>query len=251
MKISVIQSDITWENKSSNLSNLALKLAKIPKTDLIVLPEMFTTGFTMIPTYLSENMPGETLTWMKQWSQRLNSAICGSLIILENDCYYNRFVFARPDGRVEFYDKSHLFSFAGEDQYFTKGSNKIVIEWMGFKILPMICYDLRFPEFSRYSEEYPFDVIINVANWPKARSVAWKTLLRARAIENQCYVIGCNRIGKDGNDLEYSGDSAIIDPLGEILIESIADSVLTAEISIEHVLNIRGKFPFLRDRDII
>ena len=198
INVTLIQSDIIWEDKVSNLKNYQNKISQIESTDLIVLPEMFTTGFSMNPKDISETMSGETIQWMKSNASKMNSAICGSIIIEEDDKYFNRFIWVNPDGSICQYDKKHLFSFAGEDKNYTAGNEKIIIEYKGWKICPLVCYDLRFPVWSRNSEDY--DLLIYVANWPTKRKLAWKSLLVARAIENQCYVIGVNRVGKDENN---------------------------------------------------
>jgi len=207
ISVSIIQSDIIWEDRLSNLENYQNKINQIESTDLIVLPEMFTTGFSMNPKDISETMSGETIQWMKANASKMNSAICGSIIIEEDDKYFNRFIWVNPDGSIHHYDKKHLFSFAGEDKNYTSGNNKLIIEYKGWKICPLICYDLRFPVWSRNSEGY--DLLIYVANWPDKRKLAWKTLLTARAIENQCYVIGVNRVGKDTKNY-YSGEIHIL-----------------------------------------
>jgi predicted amidohydrolase len=238
MKVNVIEFSMFWEDKMLNLQSYNEKLSNIKESDLVVLPEMFQTGFSMSPELYAEKMDGETISWMKNWSYKLNSAICGSLMVVEDKKFYNRFVFVKPDGSIQYYDKRHLFSFGDEDKHYTPGNTKTIIEWKGFKILPLICYDLRFPVWSRNVGDY--DMIIYVANWPESRSLAWKTLLKARAIENQSYVIGCNRVGIDGRGIKHSGDSMIISPLGEI----------TNQVSIEEVRRIRTQFPFLDDKDL-
>ena len=249
MRVVIIQPNIFWEDKMVNLNRYNEDLSKIESSDLIVFPEMFTTGFSMKPEIYSETMDGETIQWMKSWSQKLNSAICGSLIIEEKEKYYNRFLFIKPNGDLEFYDKVHLFCYGEENKHYKPGHKKIIIDWRGFRILPLICYDLRFPVFSRYNDNKSYDLIINVANWPESRNLAWKTLLKARAIENQCYVIGCNRVGKDGSGIAHSGDSSVILPSGDTLIESQDDTLIKVEIFTEEVLKSRNDFPFLKDRD--
>jgi omega-amidase len=253
MKISIMQSNIFWEDKMVNINNYNEDLSKIKNTDLVVFPEMFTTGFSMNPELHAETMDGETIDWMKSWSVKLNAAICGSLIIKDVyptfSRYYNRFVFVKPSGEIEYYDKVHLFTYGRENNHYNSGHKKIIINWKGFNILPLVCYDLRFPVFSRWTSDKNYNLIINVANWPESRSLAWKTLLRSRAIENQSYVIGCNRIGKDGNGTNHSGNSAVINPFGDALIESSVDSILEVEISPEVVSKARIDFPFLEDRD--
>lgn len=248
MNITTIQSDIFWEDKESNLKNYQSKIDNIEFTDLIILPEMFNTGFTMEPEPHAETMSGKTITWMKENAIKRDMAICGSLIIKENDKYYNRFVWVNPDASVECYDKKHLFSFAGEDEHYTAGNSKIVINYKGWKICPLICYDLRFPVWSRNTEDY--DVLIYVANWPSKRKLAWRSLLVARAIENQCYVIGVNRVGEDANQLSYNGDTCLINALGETLyIQSKTEDIFTTSLSKMELSKIRKQLPFLKDKD--
>jgi len=247
INVTLIQSDIIWEDKLSNLENYQNKINQIESTDLIVLPEMFTTGFSMNPKDISETMSGETVQWMKENSSKMNSAICGSIIIEEDGKYFNRFIWINPDGSIHHYDKKHLFSFAGENENYTPGSEKLIIEYKGWKICPLICYDLRFPVWSRNIEEY--DLLIYVANWPDKRKLAWKTLLTARAIENQCYVIGVNRIGKDNKNY-YSGDSSLINALGETLYtNSHIEDIYSTTISKYELDKVRNQLPFLNDKD--
>ena len=248
INITLIQSNIIWEDKISNLKNYQEKIDKIESTDLIILPEMFTTGFSMNPKDISETMNGETIQWMKANASKMNSAICGSIIIEEEGKYFNRFIWVNPDGSIHQYDKKHLFSFAGENKNYTPGNKKIIIEYKGWKICPLVCYDLRFPVWSRNSEEY--DLLIYVANWPTKRKLAWKSLLVARAIENQCYVIGVNRVGKDENNHYYSGESSLINALGETLyINSHVEDVYSTTITKYELNKIRKLLPFLNDKD--
>jgi predicted amidohydrolase len=248
ISISIIQSDIIWEDRLSNLENYQNKINQIESTDLIVLPEMFTTGFSMNPKDISETMNGETVQWMKDNASKINSAVCGSIIIEEDDKYFNRFIWVNPDGSIHHYDKKHLFSFAGEDKNYTAGSEKIIIEYKGWKICPLVCYDLRFPVWSRNSEDY--DLLIYVANWPTKRKLAWKSLLVARAIENQCYVIGVNRVGRDENNHYYSGESSLINALGETLYtNSHIEDIYTTSISKYELNKVRNQLPFLNDKD--
>ena len=247
MIVSLIQSDIIWEDKNSNLKKYQEQIDKIESTELIVLPEMFTTGFSMNPKNISEKMDGETIQWMKQNAYKMNSAICGSIIIEESGKYFNRFIWINPDGSIHHYDKRHLFSFAGENENYTPGNEKIIIEYKGWKICPLICYDLRFPVWSRNSEDY--DLLIYVANWTDKRKSAWKSLLTARAIENQCYVIGINRVGEDSKNY-YSGDSSLINALGETLYtNSHIEETYSNTISKYDLNKIRTQLPFLNDKD--
>ena len=247
INVTLIQSDIIWEDRISNLKKYQEKINQIESTDLIILPEMFTTGFSMSPKNISENMNGETIQWMKQNAHKMNSAICGSIIIEEDSKYFNRFIWVNPDGSIHHYDKRHLFSFAGENENYTPGNEKIIIEYKGWKICPLICYDLRFPVWSRNSEDY--DLLIYVANWPDKRKSAWKSLLTARAIENQCYVIGVNRVGEDSKNY-YSGDSSLINALGETLYtNSHIEEIYSNTISKYDLNKIRTQLPFLNDKD--
>jgi predicted amidohydrolase len=247
INVTLIQSNIIWEDRISNLKNYQEKLNQIESTDLIILPEMFTTGFSMSPKSISENMNGETIQWMKQNAHKMNSAICGSIIIEEDSKYFNRFIWVNPDGSIHYYDKRHLFSFAGENENYTPGNEKVIIEYKGWKICPLICYDLRFPVWSRNSEDY--DLLIYVANWPDKRKSAWKSLLTARAIENQCYVIGVNRVGEDSKNY-YSGDSSLINALGETLYTNSHIEETYSNTILKYDLNkVRTQLPFLNDKD--
>ena len=217
MKVALIQSSLFWENPIANRNHFGEKINAIfEEVDLIVLPEMFATGFTMNPEIVSETMEGETIQWMQSFAKAKNSAITGSIVIKENDNFYNRLVFVFPSGEIEFYDKRHLFTLAGEDKIYTAGHNKLIVEYKGWKICPLICYDLRFPVFSRNTENY--DLLIYVANWPKTRINAWDALLKARAIENMSYTIGVNRIGEDDNGFHYNGHSQVVDFFGDYIL---------------------------------
>ena len=219
MKIALIQSSLFWENPTANRNYFEEKINGITeKVDLIVLPEMFTTGFTMNPEAVAEAMEGETIIWLQSLAKAKNSAITGSLIIKENNNFYNRLVFVFPSGEIQYYDKKHLFTLAGEDKVYTSCNEKLIVDYLGWKICPLICYDLRFPVFARNVEDY--DVLIYVANWPKPRINAWDILLQARSVENMCYTIGVNRVGLDSNNLEYVGHSQVVDYLGNYVLES-------------------------------
>lgn len=250
LNITILQSDLVWENASENRKNFETKInAIIEPTDVIVLPEMFTTGFAMQPEHLAETMDGDTVQWMLKIAKAKNSAICGSIIITENKQYYNRFLFITPSGEVHQYNKRHLFSLAGEDERYQNDNKQVIIDYKGWRICPLVCYDLRFPVWSRNTSNY--DVLIYVANWPKPRVTAWNTLLKARAIENMSYVIGVNRIGTDANGHQYTGNSIVLDELGnEItpLTENI-EATLTTTLSKEKLLASRNKFNFLVDQD--
>lgn len=249
MKITLIQTHLIWEDAKANRSNFTSLIEKLnQQTDLIVLPEMFTTGFTMNPETVYETMEGESVSWMKETAMRTGCALTGSLVIKENGNYYNRLLFVYPDGSYKTYNKRHLFTLAGEDKHYTAGKEKLIVDYKGWKICLQVCYDLRFPVFARNTEDY--DLLLFPANWPKQRTTAWDSLLRARAIENMCYTIGVNRIGTDNNGHEYSGHTQLIGPLGEYLLEpAIKEGVYTIEISKEELLEARDKFGFLKDRD--
>jgi omega-amidase len=249
MKIALIQASLLWENPKQNRNYFEGKINAISENvDLIVLPEMFTSGFSMNPKAVAEPMQGETILWLQALTKAKNSAITGSVVIQENGKFYNRLVFVFPSGEVKTYDKKHLFTLAGEDKIYTSGTEKIIIEYKGFKICPLICYDLRFPVFARNTEEY--DALIYVANWPKPRINAWDALLKARAIENMCYTIGVNRIGEDPNKHIYPGHSQAIDFLGNFLIEpQETEGVFITNLDKTILLETRQKFGFLNDRD--
>ena len=213
LQIAAIQFDIKWESKHENRKIIEKYFDITSGTDIILLPEMFSTGFTMQAEKFSENMDDETVNWMKSWAKRLNSAIGGSIIISEGSEIYNRFVFVTPEKEIFFYDKRHTFTLANENKFYTRGSNFGIFEYKGWKICLRICYDLRFPVWSR--NKYNYDLLIYVANWPEKRIQAWDTLLKARAIENMCYCIGVNRVGKDGNKKSYPGHTTFFNYLGD------------------------------------
>lgn len=252
MRISLVQSGLVWENIDANLRAFSEKLAPLAgKTDMVVLPEMFTTGFTMKAAELAEDMDGPAVNWMSKTASLLGSAVVGSFICKEHGLHKNRLVFMFPDGHFEYYDKRHLFTLAGEHEVFSPGSRKLTIEWKGFRICPMICYDLRFPVWSRnLSGAAAYDLLLYVANWPSRRGLHWRSLLPARAIENQSYVVGVNVVGRDGNDLEYSGDSCIIDFSGQHLVSLTAsEAVVTVSVSLPELHDFRTRLPFLNDAD--
>ncbi|MEI6049208.1 MAG: amidohydrolase [Bacteroidota bacterium] len=250
MKISIIQPDLSWEDKSGNFKNLKeLILPLYNKTDIVVLPEMFNTGFSMNPEQLCESLKGETFEWMESISRKGNFGLCGSYIVKQDTHFFNRWVFVSPEKECWYYDKRHLFSIAGENKFFSPGNIRLIFSFRGARISPYICYDLRFPVWSRNRNDY--DIMINSANWPESRSEVWNTLLRARAIENQCYVAGANRTGTDGNGIKYCGDSMVLDPLGMIISSAKPDEEgsITVEISITELSDFRKKFPVLNDAD--
>ena len=255
LTISIIQTDLFWEDKQANLQMLQGKILAIKeKTEIVVLPEMFSTGFSMQPKLLAEKMDGETLMWMKRIAAEKKIILTGSVIIEEDGNYYNRLIWMLPNGQYGVYDKRHRFAFAGEDEQYTAGSKRLVASVKGWKLNLLVCYDLRFPVWARQQlqEEGPeYDVLIYVANWPEKRNHVWKTLLPARAIENQCYVVGANRVGTDGKDIFYSGDSMVIDPLGETLYTQATDeAIITVVLQKDKLEEVRSKFPFWRDADL-
>lgn len=249
MKITLIQSNLIWEDAKANRDNFAQRINSIQEqTDLIILPEMFTTGFTMNPKAVAETMEGETLQWLKQMAATKDCAITGSLIITKEGKYYNRLIFVLPDGTVHTYDKRHLFSLAGEDEKYTAGKDKLIIEYKGWKICPLVCYDLRFPVFARNTEGY--DLLLYVANWPESRIPAWDTLLPARATENMSYVAGINRIGQDHDKNEHPGHSQVVDYLGTVLVKAVNhENIITIALNKNRQDKAREKFGFLNDRD--
>lgn len=250
LNIALIQTDLVWEDADQNRAELSKKInALTDPVDIIVLPEMFTSGFTMTPSHVAETMQGDTVTWLKTLAAKKEAAITGSMVIKEDNNYYNRMVFVHPNGTIDHYDKRHTFTLAGEDKVYTAGSNKILVDYKGWKICPLVCYDLRFPVWSRNAEHY--DVLIYVASWPAIRMVAWDTLLKARAIENMSYCVGVNRVGKDANNHDYSGHSAVYDVLGE-RIDSLPfdeEAVEIVTLKKEHIALNRSKFNFLADQD--
>ena len=249
MNVALIQTDIIWENPSENRKNLEEKIKALNESiDLIVFPEMFTSGFTMHPNLVAETMNGVTVLWLKNIAKTKNCAITGSLVIVENGNLYNRMVFVFPNGEIQHYDKKHLFTLAGEDKIYTSGKEKVIVNYKDYKICLQVCYDLRFPVFSRNTENY--DLLIYVASWPKVRTNAWDILLKARAVENVSYVIGVNRIGTDNNNFEYIGHSQIIDELGNFILKPTEDEgVFIADFDKNKMLETRNKLNFLDDRD--
>jgi len=248
MKIAIIQPELLWEDKHGNFGILKRMMSSLPKgADVVILPEMFTTGFTMNLEY-SEQIRGETLDFMKEAAVKHNAGICGSYIIAEGGKYFNRFAFVSPEAEY-YYDKRHLFSMGEEDKFFTPGNSRLVFTFRDFRISPYVCYDLRFPVWSRNRNEY--DLAIYVSSWPGVRISAWNALLRARAIENQCYVAGSNRVGTDGNGVFHNGMSQIINPRGEVtsLAEAEKQCVISSDISIHELADFRNKFNVLRDAD--
>jgi predicted amidohydrolase len=274
LTVTTIQADLQWEDKPANLRRLEEQIDGIgTPTELVILPEMFPTGFSMRPELFAERMDGPTLSWMRSVAARKKIILTGSLIIEEDGSYFNRLIWMLPTGQHGCYDKRHRFAYAGEDAHYTAGQKRLVASVKGWKVLLLVCYDLRFPVWSRQQPAEPaealakagpspsaaetstqvgleYDLIVYVANWPERRSHAWTTLLQARAIENQSYVVGVNRVGVDGNQIAHSGDSMIIDPLGEILYHaSPTEEVFTLTLEKEQLTTIRERFPFWRDAD--
>jgi omega-amidase len=288
LTFTLIQSNLHWEDKTANLKMWEEKILSIKdKTEVVLLPEMFSTGFSMKPELFAEKLVGPTVKWMKKISREKKIILTGSFIIEDgqqheatvqaaesvptlsegrgglsdlNRCYYNRLLWILPNGEYGYYDKRHLFAYGEEDKHYTPGNKRLIASVKGWKINLQVCYDLRFPVWARQAPSQPppmgeeprpeYDVLIYVANWPERRNLAWKTLLQARAIENQCYVIGVNRVGNDGNNIYHSGDSMVIDPLGEILYHKAnEEDIFTITLSKEKLEEVRTKFPFWKDAD--
>lgn len=248
INVILIQSDLKWADPKKNIENFNKQINAISdKTDIVLLPEMFSTGFNMKPQSCFETMEGHTLEWMKTKALQLDCVICGSLLIKENDNFVNRLIWMRPDGTFTYYDKKHLFSLAGENKVFISGKERVIVSLYGVRFLLQICYDLRFPVWSRnkyLNGYYDYDGIIYVANWPESRRMVWKTLLMARAIENQAFVIGVNRIGKDINGTNHAGDSAVISPKGLVICEAQAAEacMISAKLNFDELSDYRKTF---------
>lgn len=249
LRVTLVQADLAWQAPATNRRALAAHFRGLAgHTDLVVLPEMFTTGFSMDSEGLAEDMHGPTVEWMREEAASLGCAIAGSLIVRDGERRYNRLVWARPDGSTVHYDKRHLFRMANEHAHYAAGDRRVVVDVKGWRVCPMICYDLRFPVWSRSLGDY--DALLYVANWPQRRAPAWSTLLRARAIENQCYVVGVNRVGKDGNGVTYAGDSVAVDFVGRPLSgEGGGDRVETVVFDLESLRAYRESFPAHLDAD--
>lgn len=252
LRITICQQPLVWEDRATNRNFWESKLQPLKETtDLVVLPEMFTTGFSMNVAAMAEKMDGTTVLWLRNLSEKIGASITGSIIIEQDGKYYNRMLWAHPDKTLAWYDKRHRFSFANEDQFFTAGTERKMIEKNGWKLLAQVCYDLRFPVFSRNSNTNRYDVAVYVANWPTARSAAWRSLLVARAHENQCYVVGVNRVGTDGKGIEYDGSSLVVSPKGEILCSFKPNqaAIKTLALSKTALADFRTKFRPLDDAD--
>lgn len=249
MTISLLQHDIVWGNPTANLEKIEEILWGLDKSDLYVLPEMFSTGFAVNPEGIAES-DEQTLTWMKRMAQELKGALCGSVATEVDGQYYNRLYFVKPNGEVTTYDKRHLFTYADEHRHYTRGNDRVVVEFRGVRFLLQVCYDLRFPIFSRNNEKIPYDCAIYVASWPTTRLAVWDTLLHARAIENQCYVAGVNRIGEDESG-RYSGGTMLVDPFGKTAAACpLGDEwTITVTLDLQALRTFRRKFPVLKDAD--
>jgi omega-amidase len=254
LTISLVQTNLHWENKAANLAMLHEKICGIEKTEVVLLPEMFSTGFSMKPTAMAEKMDGPTVQWMADLAAAKKIIIAGSLIIEDDGKYFNRLVWMQPNGQCGYYDKRHLFGFAEEDKHYAPGSKRLIASVKGFKLNLMVCYDLRFPVWARQqlqqNNEPEFDALVYVANWPERRSHAWRILLQARAIENQCYAIGVNRVGVDGNGIYHAGHSMVVDAMGNVLYEQEHDETMhTITLHKQALDEVRQKLPFLKDSD--
>ena len=254
LTITTIQSNLYWQDKEANLQMLEQKINSIEqKAELVILPEMFSTGFSMQPETYAETMEGETIQWMQRVSKENGIILTGSVIIEEGGNYFNRLIWMLPNGQMGHYNKRHLFAYAEEDKFYTAGNKRLIASVKGWKINLQVCYDLRFPVWARQQSaenNTEYDVLIYVANWPEKRNHAWKTLLCARAIENQCYVIGVNRVGNDGNNIYHSGNSLVIDPLGQVLYHMAdEEDINTITLSKEKLEEVRTRFPFWKDAD--
>jgi len=255
LSVTTIQTPLHWEDPTTNLAMLEAKIAAAPAATVVVLPEMFNTGFSMRPSVLAETMNGLTVQWMRQMAMQHRVVLCGSLMVAEAGHYFNRLVWMLPTGQSGHYDKRHLFAYAGENEFYTPGQKKCLASVNGWKINLQVCYDLRFPVWSRQQStdndgSSLYDLLVYVANWPAKRGHAWRTLLQARAIENQCYVVGVNRVGQDGNGIDYDGDTMVVDPLGTVMYQAGSEAaVATTLLSKAHLTEVRQKFPFWKDGD--
>ena len=249
LNITLIQTSLFWENVEKNLSHFDKLISEISDTDIILLPEMFNTAFCPKSNHLAETMEGETVSWMKEIAKNKNSAIAGTLMVKEGARVFNRLVWISKNGAIHTYDKHHLFSLIKEERYISKGTGRLIVEEDGWRICPLICYDLRFPVFSRNDVDY--DLLIYLANWPIKRIDAWDTLLKARSIENQCYTIGVNRVGEDGNGIPFNGHSKVFDAFGKELLSATEnkEKILQIEISLDDLKLKRRQMNFLQDRD--
>jgi omega-amidase len=251
LRVTLVQTDLAWQAAEHNRQLLEAQVRPLKgTTDLIILPEMFTSAFAMGSGAIAEAHPGPTLAWMQQMAAETGAALTGSIAATEGGKRFNRLLFVKPDGSYVAYDKKHLFRMLGEDQRYAAGSRKVLVDWKGWRILPLVCYDLRFPVWSRYTQAEPYDLLVYVANWPAPRNHHWRALLQARAIENLAYVAGVNRIGRDGNNLDYAGHSAVVDPHGvEVVQAGAVGGVYNATLSMNTLTQWRTKFPAWMDAD--
>ncbi len=248
LTLTLIQDVLHWQEPEANRRHFEALIAQAPASDLILLPEMFSTGFSLQSSQLAETMSGDSIQWMTRMAKESGAVVSGSLILEEDGHYYNRLIWMRPDGTFAFYDKRHLFRMADEHHHYTPGDERLVVTLNGWRICPLVCYDLRFPVWSRNNSS--FDLLLYVANWPEKRRLHWQTLLRARAIENLCYVAGLNRVGEDGNQIAYSGDSVVISPRGEELLNAGSEAGLfTVQLNHEELASYREIFPAHLDAD--
>ena len=249
LSLSAIQTDLFWEDKAKNLQQLAEQIEALPTTDIIILPEMFTTGFTMAAEKFAESMQGETVEWLCYWVEKKQAAIGGSTIIKEGDSIYNRFLLVDPSGEIQYYDKRHTFTLAGENKTYATGKNHGLVNYKGWKICLRVCYDLRFPVWGRNTTDY--DLLVYTANWPHKRIDAWDALLKARAIENMTYCVGVNRIGTDGSNLTYPGHTTVFDFMGEVIGPTTEHHGGSTTVTLDKaaMLLARKKLNFLNDRD--
>ncbi len=247
LKVAIIQTHLYWENIEDNLNHFESKLSAIESADIIVLPETFSTGFSMKPELYAQESKDKTTSWLLHWAKTKNAAIAGSVMLVDQGKYYNQLLFVEPDGTIHRYNKRHLFTMGEENKHYSAGNEKVIVQYKGFKICLQICYDLRFPVFVRNKEKY--DVILYVANWPAVRDYIWRNLLISRAIENQCYVIACNRIGEDGNQVNHIGNSGWINYLGQEHFTTNEDCVIELTLNTNELMSFRNQFPVLNDMD--
>ncbi|GAH46906.1 unnamed protein product [marine sediment metagenome] len=250
LKITIVQANIHWENKKENMEMFSHMIRNMAQhTDLVILPEMFSTGFSMKPALLSEHVNGPTVHWMDEIAREHNAVVTGSIIFSEKNKFLNRLIWMPPEGDYDYYDKRHLFRMGEENQRYSAGNRKLITNWKGWRFRPLVCYDLRFPVWSRNINDY--DMLIYIANWPEARRKVWKSLLVARALENQAYVVGVNRVGVDGRDISYAGESMIVGPRGNIVskISAHKESIETVSLSLDDLITFREKFPVHLDAD--
>lgn len=248
LRVSLIQSSLFWEEPEKNLNMFDEKISAVTNSDLIVLPEMFSTGFSMRPELFAETMDGRAIQNMKSWAAKKDAVICGSLMMKDGDLFYNRMIWAQPDGAIQYYDKRHLFSLGEEQKHFSAGSRSVTLNYKGFRIRLAVCYDLRFPVWLRNNDHY--DLLLIAANWPERRSYAWRQLLIARAIENQCFVAAVNRVGNDGSGVYHNGCSVFLNPKGEVLEERMDEEcVMHTTFNLDELKQIRRDLPFLSDAD--